>query len=166
MKKDSLSSDILEDQCGPTELVILHQTPLTRIICTKVIASGQILELSRVVFMEPGIKAFPHIHKTIGAGQSMGKAFREQGIEFIRNVNYVYHADMPVNFSERFMNSSPATVVSVSIFVGRDRVHYADILETYSPTVSWPDPSAKPSNEQLRALQAFDNLLQSIEKSA
>jgi len=162
MKSSKLSSDILEQQFGPTELIILYQNGLTRIICTKVLSSGQVLELSLVKFIQSGIDKFPDVHQAIVAGQSMGKAFRAQGIDFRRQVNSVRRSSLPENLSRRFGSNDLATVVAVSIRVGPDRSPYAHILEVYSPAVAWPYLNNGPNDEQLKAIQSFSQSLQEL----
>lgn len=162
MDKTVLASDILEQQFGPTMLDILYQEGKTRIICTKVKASGQVLELSRVEFMQPGIDAFPDIHQAIIAGQSMGKAFRTHKVAFIRNVDYAYKHTLPDNFSQRFSNSDPANVVGIVIKIGPQQLPYATILETYSPAVSWPHLTHAPTAQQLDEIHRFNSALQTL----
>lgn len=146
--KNSLSSDILEQQFGPSEIVVLYQRNLERIICTKVVSSGQVLELSHVQFIQTGVDTYPDVHQAIIAGQSMGKAFRERGIECTREVKYTYRQKLPTSFNKWFGTSDPATVMDVSIFVGPDHTAYARILETYSSAVSWPSTSMKSNDKQ------------------
>ena len=157
-----LSSDILERQFGPTELEILWQDDKTRIICTKVADGGQVLELSQVAFHQAGIDGFPDIHKEIVDGKSMGKAFAGQGIDFNRQVRAAYEYDqrtLPAGFTERFGTVEPATVIDVSIQVGPGGTPYADILEVYSPAVSWNLNSGKVTEEVADRISAFGELL-------
>lgn len=136
-----LSSDILEQQFGETTVEILHQDSKSRIICTKVISTGQVLELSRVVFDPKGAAQFSKIHQTVKTGKSMGKAFKDAGVDFVRQTQSVSIQKLPPNFGKQFGSNKPATVVEVAIFVGTDKVPYARILETYSPFVGWPEPT-------------------------
>jgi para-aminobenzoate synthetase component 1 len=139
MNVGNLSSDVLEQQFGPTTVEVLYQDDKTRTICTKVIATNQILEVSQVTFIQAGLDEFPDTHKTIVAGQSMGKAFRAQGIELIRETQSTYRQAPPDDLSQRFGSNKPVTVVAVSILVGPDKTPYARILETYSPEIVWPE---------------------------
>lgn len=162
MKSHILSSDILEQQFGPTAIEVLAQDATTRITCTKVISSQQILELSYVEFMKDGSDAFPVVHQAVISGQSMGKAFRAHDIEFHRHIQATYRCNLPHNFGRWFGSNDPALVVLVSIFVGPDKTPYAKILETYSPAVSWPDPGIVPIGKQLDPIQNFNDLLQKL----
>jgi len=145
-----LSSDVLERQFGPTKLEILRQDDKERIICTKVAASGQVLELSKVVFRPEGIAAFPKIHQEIVSGTSMGAAFAKAGVPFKRNVRGSYrYDDAPSSFVERFGMQGPPTVTNVSILVGSESIPYADILEIYSPRVVPWEPSSEQINPRV-----------------
>jgi hypothetical protein len=155
---DTLSSDILEKQFGPTEITVLYQDASTRIICTRTVADGHVLELSRVVFM-PGARDFPETHRAVLDGLSMGKAFRADGIEFRRHVNASYRRSLPAAFKKWFGRGSPATVVAVSILVGPAKTHYADIMETYSPDVRWPHLGGQPTNEHLENIKRLEEFL-------
>jgi len=161
-----LSSDILEAQFGPTEVAVLHQDNLERIICTKVLASGQVLELSRVVFGGAGAEKFPDIHRAIVAGESMGKAFRAAGIEFVRETKGAYKQTLPANLQQWFGSSEAATVVDVSILVGADQVPYAQILEVYSPAVRWPHSIGQPTTEQRLVISRLDKFLKELQEPA
>src|SRR4051794_23590073 len=127
-----LSSDVLEAQFnGQTRVEVLHQDEKERIICTKLVETGQVLEVSHVKFISDGIDQFPSVHQTIMEGQSMGKAFRTAGVPFAREMYAGYKYDLPDNFGRLFENDKPAAVIGVRILVGTPRVPYADILETY-----------------------------------
>jgi hypothetical protein len=162
MKNNSLSSDMLEQQFGPSELEILLQEGMTRIICTKATASGLVLELSQVTFIKTGITEFPEAHHAVVAGQSMGKAFRAHEINFRRQVKRVCRLSLPNTFKQWFGSGDLATVVSVSILVGPDLSPYADILEVYSPAVRWPRVGKEPDAELLSAIQTFSKSLQEL----
>ena len=133
-----LSSEILERQFGPTEVEVLHQDERTRLICTRVIATGQILEVSSVSFIEAGALVFPEVHQAVLAGESMGKAFLEAGVEFARDVQATQRQKLPVEMIRQFEAEGPVTIVEVTILVGPDQTPYAEIIETYSPAVDWP----------------------------
>lgn len=155
-----LSSDILERQFGPTEVEILRQDDTTRIICTKT-ASGQVLELSQVVFHQQGIARFPDIHREIVTGKSMGKTFAAHDVSFERQVHSAckYDRALPAGFTERFGASEPFTVIDVSILVGPDATPYAGILEVYSPEVSWQLASGEVTEAMAGRIRAFGELL-------
>ncbi len=158
---EALSSDILEGQFGPTEVKILLQDGLERIICTRT-PDGRILELSRVSFKLPGTEEFADVHSQVLSGASMGKAFRDNDIPFKRMTRAVYKCAagrLPAVFRERFGVDGPATVVDVSILVGPRETAYADILEVYSPAVSWPAAAREPDGTAADRLQAFGQLL-------
>jgi hypothetical protein len=134
-----LSSDILEEQFGPTKIEILLQGSDTRTICTKVIASGQVLEVSRVRFMGPGRAEFPDIHQEVIEGESMGAAFRNHRVSFRRITHSIEQQPLSANLQKLFDSNSQGTVVKVSIVVGDQQTPYAEIMETYSPFVAWPE---------------------------
>jgi hypothetical protein len=156
---DLLSSDILEQQFGSTKAEVLYQATDTRIIATHAVDSGQILELSYVVFVQSGIEKFPGTHRAVMAGMSMGKAFRADDIKFILEEQAAYHYVLSLNFKRWFGSSEPATVVRVSILAGSEKRPYADILETYSPEVQWPRLHGKPKADQLDSIQLLDKFL-------
>jgi len=156
-----LSSDILEEQFGPTKVEVLYQDAVTRIICTRALASGQVLELSYVAFVKSGAEKFPGAHRSVIAGESMGKAFRTAGIKFTRQQQTACRYNLPENFERWFERPGAATVVAVSILVGPGKTAYAEILETYSPEVQWAPQAGKPNMKQLAALTLLDEFLAS-----
>jgi hypothetical protein len=136
---DVLSSDILEQQFGPTTVEVLRQDEHARLICTKVIATGQVLEISSTTFIKAGANEFPAVHQAVLDGQSMGKAFRAAGVDFVRQTKTTYKRIPAPEFADWFASNKPATVVEVTILVGPHKTPYATILETYSAAVHWPD---------------------------
>lgn len=155
-----LSSDVLERQFGPTLLEILRQDDTGRVIATKTADGSQVLELSQVSFRPEGIAAFAGIHRKVMDGASMGKAFREAGIAFKRQVRGVHRPDStPPVFSQRFGAAGPPTVIDVSILAGPGETPYADILEVYGPAVSWDAAAAAPDREITERLHAFGGIL-------
>jgi hypothetical protein len=132
-----LSSDILEAQFGPTEVEILHQDKSERIICTKLVETRQVLEVSHVRFIYEGVSRFPEVHESVLKGWSMGKAFRDAGIEFRRNVHAGFKYNLPPHFTKIYGSEDAANVLRVEIQVGPSGLPYADILETYHPAVDW-----------------------------
>lgn len=163
MQQYILSSDVLEAQFGTTAVEVLYQDMQTRVICTKVVSSGQILELSRVEFVPAGVAAFVAIHRSIVAGQSMGKAFQAHGIAFVRETRSVCRCTLPDGFNHRFGSTAQACVMVVAIFVGDHKTPYAHILETYSPEVTWPDADSEPTKAQNAVVQRFNKFLKTIE---
>ena len=85
----------------------------------------------------------------------MGKAFRDAGIDFIRESRSVTKSKVPAVFSAHFNSSAPATVVEVTILVGSERTPYADILEVYSPAIEWPGPYQVAQENQQKKLEQF-----------
>ena len=173
-----LSSDILEQQFGPTKVVILKQNAQYRLINTVVVATGQILELSVVSFIANGAQMYPIVHKNILAGESIGKAFRNAHIEFNRQTINTTKSKLPSKIQKMFkpayartsygetgilgkpsINSSLVTVVEVSIYVGPQKTHYCDILEIYSPQVVWPDKISGEVPGQIKKLNNIAGLL-------
>lgn len=158
---DDLSSDILERQFGPTEIKVLLQDGAVRVICTES-AGGQVLELSRVFFKQPVAEELADVHSEILAGTSMGKAFRQRGIVFKRRTRGVYLCGpgrLPAAFGARFGGRGPATVVDVSIVAGPRLTTYADILEVYSPAVSWLAAGRVINEAGIARLRGFESLL-------
>lgn len=133
-----LSSDILEQQFGQTFIEVLRQDNLTRIIRTKVVATGQVLEISQVTFIEAAAHTWSDIHRAVIAGQSMGKAFRSRNVEFTRHTKSISHQVPSADICHLFGSDRPATMVIVAILVGAAQILYAEIIETYSPVVCWP----------------------------
>jgi hypothetical protein len=154
-----LSSNVLEQQFGPTEVEILLQNDRNRIICTRAVYGGQVLEISYVNFVRSGVAGFPAVHQTIVAGESMGKAFRKAGIRFHRIVQAAHKYAVPESFKQWFDNAGAATVVDVTILVGPDRTTYAKILEIYSPLVKWPQSTGQPTPAQLEQLRWLNKFL-------
>jgi hypothetical protein len=132
-----LSSEILEKQFGPTKLVIAKQNDAYRIIKTIAIRTGDVLELSFVTFDQKNISAFSHIHQQILDGESMGKAFKQAEVTFTRIENSVSRNVAPPAVASVFNADGQATIVDVAIYVGDEQTHNADIIEIYSPKVTW-----------------------------
>jgi hypothetical protein len=156
---DVLSSDILESQFGPTEVEVLYQDEKTRIICTKAVGSGQVLEVSRVSFAPDAAAKFPDAHQAVLSGKSIGKAFREANIEFRREVRAAYKCVLPESFEKLFGGPDAATIVYVSILAGSGQIPYCRILETFSPDVKWPQLSGEPDGTQLEQIGLLDQFL-------
>jgi hypothetical protein len=154
-----LSSDILEEQFGPTRLVILKQDSQHRIIKTVSIASGEVLELSLVTFDSNSAAIFPEIHQKVLLGYSMGKAYREAHIPFIRDVRSITHNPLPPRLASYFDQSGSATIVDVDIYVGKAKTHYCHILEIYNATVTWPANNTKSSSTIVSKLDIFEKLI-------
>ncbi len=164
MRSSVLSSDILEQQFGPTQILILYQDHAVRIICTQATATKQILELSLVTFTAARKQAYAFVHATIQAGYSMGKAFREAGIPFVRDVQSMQQQELPSNFERLYKDKAAATIIVTDILVGQEQTSYAHILETYSPAVRWPDTSTSQSSPAISTqLASFNRLLSQIE---
>jgi hypothetical protein len=138
--QDFTSSDVLEDQFGPTTLQVLRQDKTERLVCT-ITSDGRILELSWVRFNLAGAAAFSGVHQNVMAGKSIGKAFRDHGVPFRRRTRSVQRypsGKLPARISKLFEADGSATVVDVSVLAGSSGTPYADILEVYSPRVAWP----------------------------
>ncbi len=157
-----LSSDILEQQFGPTQLVVVMHSSLYRIIQTIAVNNDEVLELSLVTFDPEGIRLFPHIHKTIENGESMGKAYRNANVAFTRTVRSVNSGSLPKSLQAHFTSTGLATIVEVDVFIGEDKTYYCHVLELYSPAVDWPDASSKQTLETKKALLYFEELLKSL----
>lgn len=153
-----LSSDILEQQFGPTKVVILKQNTDIRIINTVVINTGQVLELSIVKFDKSGAKIYKLVHEQIVAGESIGKAFKSAGIEFIRQTKYQTSCVMPVELQKQFLAEGEATCIEVSIIVGPQKTQYCDIFEVYSPAVKWPKTTEQVINVNSNIKYLLSNL--------
>lgn len=132
----NLASDVLERQFGLCTLTVLQQDESTRFISVEN-AEGDTLELARVDFTEKGIQEFADTHNAIVGGKSMGKAFRDEGIEFTRELTLARRQTLPDNLRTRFDLGGLATVMLLDIYVGTQSVRYAQILEVYSPEVNW-----------------------------
>jgi hypothetical protein len=163
-QQDLLSSDILEAQFGPTDIIVLYQDADLRVISTRVIATNQLLELSQVSFIADGVSAFPEIHERIRLGESMGKAFRESAVPFIRSAQHVQLQQLPDIFIRLYKDSRLSTVVTTTILLGPRQIPYAHLLETYNPFVVWPDTIKQATHSALDStisakLEAFGVLL-------
>ncbi len=134
-----LSSDILEQQFGETQLMILHQNQSKRIIETIASSDKSVLELSIVTFNTASLTYFADVHQTVVGGVSMGKAFKNAGIQFERKVNSIVHSALPPDLAKEFNHDGVATIIDVDIFAGDSKQHYCHILEIYSPKVIWPE---------------------------
>ena len=132
----SLASDVLERQFGPCTLKVLQQNESTRFISVQN-SHGDILELARTDFILPSTHEFTDVHNAIMGGKSMGKAFRDADIKFTRDLKLVEHRPLPDQLRKHFSQDGFATVMLLDIYVGTQNIHYAQILEVYSPRVHW-----------------------------
>jgi len=163
-----LSSDFLERQFGPTEIeVMFHdETGLERIIATKAVGDGRILEISRVVFEPGAAEHFPEVFSAMGDGESMGKAFGLRGFRFTRNVKAAFTYDLPSVFSRWFGDVHNATVIDLVASAGPNDTPVARILETYRPEVRWPYMQGDPTQEQSERLRLISDFLADRAKAA
>lgn len=156
-----LSSDILEEQFGPTVLDVVYQDDTRRIIQTRSASDNRILELSYVRFDLSGAHAFAQIHQKVRAGMSMGKAFREAEVQFARETAAVFRSQVPVIFQEKFTTTDMPWITNTNIVVGPTPVHYAAVLEMYHPVVQWPDSlkgQLRPSLNLIKEFEIYLNL--------
>jgi hypothetical protein len=169
---ERLSSDFLKDHFkGKLGLKVLYAEGNQRISQTLAQETGQVLELSYVVFDQAGIRKFPDVHAIVLSGVSMGEAFQAMGIPFYpkRDPSQdIFTHDLPPGFRRRFGEEleGPGTVIDAVVTVGAHLTPYARILETYSPAVPWGPYQNRLSNEQLGRLDLFDRLLTSLKTSA
>ena len=154
-----LSSDVLEQQFGQTRVVVHKQTQEYRVITTIANKDNKILELSLVEFDASGIGYYPKIHNQIVGGVSMGKAFRAGGVSFVRRTKAAGKLNIPGSLQKILNSPDEPTAVEVSIFVGNDAIHYADILEIYSSDVVWPGEKIPHSDGIQQRLRDFASLL-------
>ncbi len=134
-----LSSDVLESQFGPTKLVVISQDQKYRVIETVEKKNNTVLEVSFVTFNLDAIGTYLDIHQKIIDGSSMGKAFREAGIKFIRDVRSISHNSAAPHIQNRFGRDGLATIIEVDILIGPDKLQYCHINENYNPMVVWPE---------------------------
>ena len=154
-----LSSDILEQQFGPTELVIVSQNKKHRTIQTIATQSHAVLELSVVSFDRMNTILFPEIHEQILQGSSMGRAFKNAAVDFFRDVHFISHSAVPANIQTIFTNQNAATIIDVDILIGPDKIHYCHITEIYNPIVVWPISSKPRSLNVEQALRQISKML-------
>jgi hypothetical protein len=150
---------VLESQFGPTKIEILYQVDSTRVIATKTIYSEKVLELSLVEFITSGVDTFPEIHKEILLGKSIGKAFKDSGIEFYRNTHHEYKLILSDKIQNIFTSDRPSNVVDVTINVGPNRIPYARILEAYSPDVIWASKISQLTDIDTEKVKKLDELI-------
>lgn len=158
MINSQLSSDILEQQFGPTTINILHQDDAIRIIQTVVRATGQVLEFSLVRFEAEGTAAFAGIHTQIVAGQSMGKAFRANNIAFQRTELLACRMSVPLKLVTTF-GTKDFTVTAVTVRVGPYQIPYATITEIYSGEVKWPHHLGVYTDQTIKDLEVMTHYL-------
>lgn len=153
-----LSSDILQQQFGPTSLFVVFQAGDERIVQT--VAGDKILELSCVRFDTIGRQQFPVVTHAIDNGASMGQAFRDAKIPFTRRTAFVSKIAASQFFKDIFTDSSPLWVVGVDVLVGGKNTPYASIVEFYNPLVVWPDPIQELTEQQRRKVKESQDLLE------
>lgn len=155
-----LSSDILEQQFGPTKLDVLFQSADQRLIATRSIKDNALLEISLVVFGKKSARLFPNVQAEIKAGKSIGKAFREHSIHFERQTLANAKMAVPDKLQAKFGSSEPTAVCEISILVGDTKQPYASIVEVYSPAVDWPiSKRHAPSDHMMDGLKTIESLL-------
>lgn len=154
-----LSSDVLEDQFGPTYIDIIYQDHQTRAIATRAL-NGKLLELSYVRFNRTASHLFPNVHQTVINGTSMGKAFRDYSIPFKRHVLGKYLYALRDTFCRLYGDERPAIILDVQILVGSLDSPYATILETYTPDVrAWYGIPTTPSVSCLKRIEMLSALI-------
>jgi hypothetical protein len=160
-----LSSDLLEAQFGPIDIDVVRDNGKERIIRTVAEKSGQVLEISHVLFCA-GVSEKLHAMRRTIAGQSMGKAFQAAQVPFQRHNYAGYKYDLPENFIDQYGSDEAATVLAVKVFAGDEYELFADILETYHPDVTaWDDQlfgSHEPTDEQRERIQVLDRFLATL----
>lgn len=157
-----LSSDILEKQFGQTTVDVLFQDDTHRIIQTRVVNDNRILELSYVTFDPNGTEAFPEIHQQIRDGESMGKAFTQANVAFVRETTAVFRSHVPGVFQDKFGSDQMPWITNTTVLVGPDSVRYATVLEMFHPDVEWPDPTIGHSWPSTQPLVEFERLLETL----
>ena len=160
MQSTKLSSDILEEQFGPTSIVVLLDDEDERAILTKADHGNTLLELSRVTFLQKN-NQYQAVRNIIKSGTSMGKAFRLLDIPFARQTRSTYQHHLPPPLEEAFGSGKPATIVEVTIVVGKQKELFADIIEIYSPYVNWPGEYGTPNAQTNTHIKALENILTS-----
>lgn len=137
----------------------MFQDETTRIISTRTVGDGRVLEISRVVFEPAAAASFPEPYQAMLAGESMGKAFAARGIPFTRNVKDAYSYDLPPAFGRWFGDTRDATVVDLAILVGPSQTPFAEILETYRPEVQWPHLRGLATPQQVEQIDLLNDFL-------
>lgn len=160
----SLSSDLLERQFGETEIEILFQDGITRVIATRAIADRQVLEVSWVVFAADAAASFPGEYQDMRNGESMGKAFRAHGIEPERSVKDTCRYDLPPAFEPWFGSTEDATVIDLSVLVPPNRKLFAEVLEIFNPKVKWPYFTGEPTPDERRRIALLGKFLETRPK--
>lgn len=155
-----ISSDVLEQQFGTTSLQVIEQGDHERIITTSAESTDAVLEISWVRFKNTNTHR--DIQKRIRAGTSMGKAFRSQNIPFTRKIVVSGKVAAPPFAQNLFQSKAEVTLVEISVYVGLEQTHYADITELYAPEVDWPLMPSQ-DDQTLRAYsEAMANRLASL----
>lgn len=127
-------SDLLEEQFGTCNTEILSQDEKTRLVAVS--SSGRVIEIAYTKFAQNGVNAFPEIHETITNGESMGKAFRINNIDFYRAVRLSKVYPVSGIIAEYFGNEHQnLQLVVVDIYVGTTKAHYAQIMEIFASDV-------------------------------
>lgn len=155
---ERLSSDILQEQFGPTSLEVILQSSDERIIQT--VAEDKVLEVSYVQFTPASKQKFPETTKALERGASMGQAFRDAGIVFRRSTRFVSKIASSRLFSELFGGGEFVWVVGVDIAVGDAQYEYASIIEFYNPRVAWPEVPHELTKIQQQQVEISRNLLE------
>jgi hypothetical protein len=150
-----IATDFLEQHFGPVRAEIIHQDAKSRLIYTRTIHTGQILECAWVRFNPEVVLLYREVHEQIAAGELMGKAFRQAAIGFIRSELAGFQQSLSPKLQRIFnTQSSSATCKYVSIQVGERLQEYARNLELYSPAVPWP-ADHHGTHEQIQAAQGL-----------
>lgn len=163
---EALSSDVLERQYGPTELEVMFQDEMTRIIAARAVGDGRVLEISRVVFAPDAAANFPEPYQAMLAGESMGKAFRSRGFKFNREIKSAFTCDLPPAFDRWFGGTHDATVIDLAVRVGPNDTPLATVLETYRPEVKWPYLPGELTSEQFEQIHLLNDFLKDKSRSS
>lgn len=133
-----LHTEVLEDMYGKIEVQVLYRDEEIR-ECL-LMDSQYIARTYTVTFKNTGIKADKHIvaiDKLIQQGESIGKAFKYNGYQIVKNVIAVYLRDIPYWLQLAFDTKETTAKTRISEFfvrknAGEEMILYGTIAEIYS----------------------------------
>jgi hypothetical protein len=162
MVKNIYSSDILEKKFGPTTLLVLYSDEENRVSCTKDLSS-KVLEISWVKFIRSPQFNYDSAHKRVLEGESMGKVFKNEAIDFYRETLRSGLEVLPDGLQRMYGDSNNSPVVEVLISVGEQKIPYAKIIETYTSSLSFDDLGVILKNDSFKSdLESINKLLGKI----
>jgi hypothetical protein len=135
-----------------------------RVTCTSQANTRRILELSYVTFSPYGPAEFPEAHQALLDGESMEEAFAQRDIRLDHDYLGFYRCALPAIFGKLYDEDGPSLVKNLQVLAGPHRIHYANLLQTFTPDYQREIPyqSMDPTPEEHRRIRRLAKFLENL----